>query len=124
MCEFDTTAKSSIAVQPPTAVRESFVEFTYSLPSDVAMVPPLVDHLMRDVEVGLRETLLSAVIRGHHQDAYKHVLVKLRCGSDGEVSIMIQDEGAEFDSRSVPDRTGAPDVQSRSRHLLDASVEG
>ena len=94
MYEFDTTPTSSIAVQTPTAVPESFVEFTYPLPSDVAMVPPLVDHLMRDVQVELREALLNAVIHSNHEDAYKHLLVKLRCGSESEVSIIIQDEGA------------------------------
>ena len=109
MCEFDTARRSSIAVQAPTAIRESFVELTYFLPSDVAMVSPLVDHLMIDIEVALQEALLNAVIHGNHEDAHKHNLVTLRYGSDGVVSIMIQDEGARFDGGSVPGRTGAPD---------------
>ena len=83
MCEFDTTPTSSIAVQALKAVHESFVELTYSLPSDV--VSPLVDHLMRDIEVALREALLSAVIHSNHEDPYKHIFVKLRygCGRRG-----------------------------------------
>jgi anti-sigma regulatory factor (Ser/Thr protein kinase) len=115
MCEFDTARISTIAVQAPTAVPESFVELIYPLPSDVAMVSPLLDHLMRDIEFALREALLNAVIHGNHEDAYKHVLVKLAYSPDGDVSITIQDEAAAFDSGS-PDRTGAPDVQSQSRN--------
>ena len=90
MCAFKTDRIGSIAVQAPTAVPESLVELTYSLPSDVAMVSPLLDYLMRDIEVALRETVLNAVIHGNHEDPYKHVLVRLRSGSEGEVSIMIQ----------------------------------
>jgi len=139
MREFDTASISSIAVQAPTAVRESFVEFKYSLPSYVALVSPIVDELMHfidqlrgtdgsevDIEVALREALLNAVIHGNHEDPYKHVHVKLRCGPDGEVSIMIQDEGAGFDSGSVPDPT-APEhrmsTHGRGIYLMRALMD-
>ena len=139
MCEFDTAPISSIAVQAPTAVPEALVEFTYYLPSDVARVSPFVDRLMRlinslrvmdgtevDIEVALREALLNAVIHGNHEDPYKHVLVKLRCGPDGEVSIMIQDEGAGFDSGSLPDPT-APEhrmsTHGRGIYLMRALMD-
>lgn len=118
MCEFDTAQTYSIAVQLDTAAREEFVEFAYTLSSDVAMVSPFVDHLMRtinslrvmdgtevDIEVALREALLNAVIHGNKEDPEKHVSLRIRCGADGEVSIMIQDEGSGFDSGSVPDPT-------------------
>ena len=47
MCEFDTAQTYSIALQLDTVSRKEFVELTYSLSSDVAMVSPFVDDLMQ-----------------------------------------------------------------------------
>jgi len=72
MCEFDTAQTYSIALELDTVSRMEFVELTYSLSSDVAMVSPFVDDLMHtinilramdgtevDIEVALREALLT-----------------------------------------------------------------
>ena len=111
----------------------------YSLSSDVAMVSPFVDHLMSkinslrvmdgtevDIEVALREALLNAIIHGNREDPGKRVYLRVRFRADGEVSMVIRDEGAGFESEfcTRPDYSGAPYVHSRSRHLLDASVDG
>ena len=118
MCKFDSAQTYSIALQLDTALREEFVELTCSLPSDVNMVSPFIDQLMTeinillgmdgtevDIEVALREALLNAVIHGNKEDPSKHVFLRVRCHTDGEVSMAILDEGAGFEIDSVPDPT-------------------
>src|SRR5450755_4112692 len=103
MCEFDTAQTYGIALQLDTVLREEFVEFTYSLSSDVKLVSPFIDQLMSkinilrrmdgtevDIEVALREALLNAVIHGNTEDPIKHVCLRLRCCADGEVSMTIR----------------------------------
>lgn len=124
MCEFDT---------------EEFVEFTYSLSSDVEMVSPFIDQLMRkinilrrmdgtevDIEVALREALFNAVIHGNKEDPSKHVYLRVRCRADGEVSMAIRDEGAGFEIDSVPDPT-APEhlmsIHGRGIYLMRALMD-
>jgi serine/threonine-protein kinase RsbW len=126
MCEVDMAQMTSIALRPETARCEAFVEFKYSLYSDVAMVSPFVDQVMRliqslrvtdgselDIEIALREALLNAVIHGNREDPCKHVHLTVRCSADGEVWLAIQDEGAGFDSRCIPDPT-APELRMSS----------
>jgi len=139
MCEFDTAQTYSIALELDTVSRKEFVELMYSLPSDVAMVSPLVDHLMRDInslrvmdgtevdiEVALREALLNAVIHGNGEDPGKRVYLRVRCRADGEVSMAIQDEGPGFESNSVPDPT-APEhrmsTHGRGIYLMRALMD-
>ena len=118
MCEFDSPGTYSIALQLDTDLREDVVEFAYFITSDVAEVSPFIDQLMRkinilrrtdgtevDIEVALREALLNAIIHGNREDPSKHVSLRMRCGADGEVSMAIRDEGAGFESDSVPDPT-------------------
>ena len=118
MCEFDITQTSNIDLQLDTDLRKDFVECTYFFSSDVAMVSPFVDHLMRlinglrvmdgaevEIEVALREALLNAIIHGNREDPSKYVYLTILCGADGEVSIVIRDEGAGFDLGAVPDPT-------------------
>ena len=39
------------------------------------------------------------------ENPYKQVHLSCRCSMDGEVSIVVRDEGEGFDSRAVPDPT-------------------
>ena len=139
MCEFDTAQTYSIALHLDTVPRKEFVELTYSLSSDVAVVSPFVDHLMStinslrvvdgtevDIEVALREALLNAVIHGNKEDPGKRVYLRVRCRADGEVSVGIRDEGAGFESGSVPDPT-APEhrmsTHGRGIYLMRALMD-
>lgn len=116
MREFDTVQTYNIPLQLDTVLREEFVEFTYSLSSDVEMVSPFIDQLMRkvhtlrpmdgtevDIEVALREALLNAVGHGNRKNPSKRIYLRVRCRADGEVSMAIRDEGAGFEIDSVPD---------------------
>jgi len=129
----------STALQPDATPSEVLVEFEYSLTSEVAMVSPFVDHAMRsinifrmtsdikvDIEVALREALLNAIIHGNRKDPHKHIYVTISCGVDGEVAMTIRDEGAGFDSSSVPDPT-APEhrmsTHGRGIYLMRALMD-
>jgi serine/threonine-protein kinase RsbW len=136
---FDMAQSPAIALQPDARPREVLVEFEYSLTSEVAKVSPFVDHVMRsintfrvtseievDIEVALREALLNAIIHGNKEDPHKHVYVTIFCGTDGEVAMTIRDEGAGFDSNSVPDPT-APEhrmsTHGRGIYLMRALMD-
>jgi len=79
-----------------------------------------------DIEVALREALLNAIIHGNREDPRKHVYVTIFCGTDGEVAMTIRDEGAGFDSSSVPDPT-APEhrmsTHGRGIYLMRALMD-
>jgi serine/threonine-protein kinase RsbW len=98
-----------------------FVGMRSTLPSDIDIVAPFVDQLMRfiskfriaegdnfGIELALREALVNAIVHGNQEDSYKRVYVNCRCSADGEVSIEVQDEGLGFNHEAVPDPT-SPD---------------
>jgi serine/threonine-protein kinase RsbW len=110
--------KQSLSLSPQTLRSVPFVELRQSLPSQVALISPFVDQLMRfiakcrndedsqvDIEAALREGLANAIVHGNHEDPHKRVYVACRCTTDGEVSITVEDEGQGFDSNAVADPT-------------------
>ena len=108
----------SLSLLPRNGHSVPFGELRQSLSSKVATISPFVDQLMRfvlnfrradeseiDIEMALREALANAVIHGNGDDSCKSVYVTCRCYMDGEVSIMVRDEGRGFDSNAVQDPT-------------------
>lgn len=108
----------SLSLLPRNAYSVPFVELRQSLPSKVAAISPFNDQLMRfilkfrnadgtetDIELALLEALTNAVIHGNSANSSKRVYVICRCYLDGEVSIMVRDEGTGFDSSAVLDPT-------------------
>jgi serine/threonine-protein kinase RsbW len=106
------------ALSPQTFRSFPFVELRQSLPSQMALISPFVDQLMRviarfrdqedsglEMEMALREALANAMVHGNQEDPHKLVHVACRCTRDGEVSITVQDEGHGFDIGAVPDPT-------------------
>lgn len=96
----------------------SFVELQQSFPSQIHVISPFVDRLMSfilqyrsadgseiDIETALREALANGVVHGNRENPSKRVYVECRCYTDGEVLIIVRDEGLGFDSNSVPDPT-------------------
>ena len=108
----------SLSLLPRNGHSVPFIELRQSLPSKVAAISPFNDQLMRfilkfrradgtetDIELALLEALTNAVIHGNSENSSKRVYVICRCYMDGEVSIMIRDEGTGFDSSAVLDPT-------------------
>jgi serine/threonine-protein kinase RsbW len=103
-----------------------FVGLRNTLPTDLDIVSPFVEQLMRfisrfrvaggndiEIEVALREALVNAIVHGNEEDPNKLVYVKCRCTRDGEVSITVEDEGNGFEHEAVPDPT-SPNNRQRT----------
>ena len=118
------------ASQPCRSV--SFIELRNTLSSDVEIVSPFVDQLMRfisrfrvaddnnfEIELSLREALVNAIVHGNQEDPHKLVHVRCRCTTDGGVSVTVEDEGSGFEPDAVPDPT-SPDnrLQTHGRGIL------
>jgi serine/threonine-protein kinase RsbW len=120
-----------------------FVELHQSLASRAAAVSSFVDQLMRfircfterdgtakkaeeEIEIAIYEALANAVIHGNHENQEKQVHVACRCSMDGEVLIIVRDEGEGFDRRVVPDPTEAQRLlltHGRGLHLMKALMD-
>ena len=111
-----------LSLMPRTFRSVPFVELRHFLPSQLEVISPLVDQLMRfiarfrdldgselNIELAFREALANAIVHGNHEDPYKRVYVVCRCTTDGDVSIMIRDEGDGFDRHTIPDPTASED---------------
>jgi serine/threonine-protein kinase RsbW len=114
----DMAHKQALSLSPQTIRSFPFVQLRQSLPSQIALISPFVDQLMRfiakcrnqegcglEIEMALREALANAIVHGNQEDPHKFVHVACRCTTDGEVSITVQDEGQGFDSNAVRDPT-------------------
>jgi serine/threonine-protein kinase RsbW len=124
----------------PQAFRSfPFIELRQSLPSQIPIISPFVDQLMRfiarfrnsdgselDIEMALREALANAIVHGNQRDPRKYVRVACRCTTDGEVSITVEDEGKGFDTDSVADPTTPENrllTQGRGIYLMKALMD-
>ena len=90
--------------------RSSIMEIDSWMPSKIQAISPLVDRLMRlievsqcvpgdefDAELVLREALENAVLHGNQEDPGRKVHIRCRCGPGNEVSIVVTDQGRGFD---------------------------
>jgi len=88
------------------------------LPSQITVISPFVDQLMRfiarfrnvdgsevDIDMAPCGALANAIVHGNQEDFRKRVYVVCRCTTEGEVSITIQDERERFNSDAIPDPT-------------------
>jgi serine/threonine-protein kinase RsbW len=116
-----------------------FVELRQTLPSQTPIISPFAEQLMcfiarfrntdgseLDIEMALREALANAIVHGNQQDPRKCVYVACRCGTDGEVSITVQDEGQGFDADSVADPTTPENrllTQGRGIYLMKTLMD-
>jgi len=133
LCDHTTQARvASPSSHPSRSV--SFVGLRNTLPTDVNIVSPFVDQLMRfisrfrvadrgnfEIELALHEALVNAIVHGNGADPHKRIYVNCRCMADGEVSITVEDEGNGFEHEAVANPT-SPDNRLRARgrgiHLI------
>jgi len=93
----------------------AYAELRQLLPSQINALSPCIDQIMDfiaklrkvdgtdvEIEVALREALENAIVHGNGEDSRKHVWVRCRCTTDGEVLITVRDEGQGFDSHTAP----------------------
>ena len=125
--EADDIADAQVASPASQASRSvAFVGLRNTLSSDVNIISPFVDQLMRfiskyriakgdnvEIELALREALVNAIVHGNQENPRKRVYVNCRCTLDGQVSIRIEDEGDGFEHDAVPDPT-SPDNRLRT----------
>lgn len=108
----------AVSLKPKPRPSVPFVELRQFLPSQIEIISPFVDQLMRfitrfrnadgselDIDLALHEALANAIVHGNRRDARKLVFVVCRCTIDGEVSIRVQDQGQGFDVDTVADPT-------------------
>ena len=114
------------------------VELHQSLASRASDISPFVDQLMGfiklftlklgiaketedEIEIAVLEALANAVIHGNGENPDKQVHLSCRFSMNGEVSIVVRDEGEGFDSRAVPDPTEPQKLlltHGRGLHLM------
>ena len=111
--------QTRVASPASQSVRSApFIGLRNTIPSDVNIISPFVDQLMRfisrfraedesdfEIELALRDALVNAIVHGNEKDPNKRVYVNCRCTPDGEVSIRIEDEGNGFEHGAVADPT-------------------
>ena len=120
-----------------------FVELHQCAGQQCNWIPPLVDRLMRFIklfmerfgmakgtedviEIAIFEALANAVIHGNRENRDKNVDVICRCSMDGEVLIIVRDQGTGFESSAVPDPTEPERLfltAGRGLHLMRALMD-
>lgn len=127
------------ASQCQIAADAFFVEVQQSLSSDVKAISPFLDQLMQfitkfrpsdgseiNIEMAVREAIVNAVIHGNHENRSTRVYVTCHCAANGEISIVVRDQGQGFDVRGVPDPTLEQNLLSthgRGIHIMRALMD-
>jgi serine/threonine-protein kinase RsbW len=126
----------SRAEQVPFA---DFVQWHRSLPSRLETVSPFLSELMRfiasfrakdgselEIEMAAQKALANAIVHGNQMDPGKHVYVTCQCLADGEVRLMVRDEGEGFEPDGVAD-TSPPNnqrrISGRGIHLMKTFMD-
>jgi serine/threonine-protein kinase RsbW len=127
------------ALQSQIPAATFFIELQQSLSSDVTVISPFLDQLMQfitkfrpldgnemDIEIAVREAIANAVIHGNHENRSTPVYVTCRCTANGEISIIVRDQGQGFDVRGVPDPTleqNRLSTHGRGIHIMQALMD-
>jgi len=96
------------------------LRFGKTIPATVEALEGVVQNIMAlasemkcgeehfaEIELALREALANAVIHGNRQNPAKKVEVKCFCQPDRGMLLVVEDEGAGFNPKEVPDPTQA-----------------
>jgi serine/threonine-protein kinase RsbW len=109
------------------------------IPSEISVISPLVERLMRliegshcitgeepAVELALREALNNAIVHGNRLDAHKLVHVRCRCKVGKGISLIVSDQGQGFDVRTIPDPLAVENLEAehgRGIHLMKLAMD-
>jgi len=86
----------------------------------------MAKHTEGEIEIAISEAIANAVIHGNREDTEKNVDVICRCSLDGEVLIIVRDQGTGFESSAVPDPTDPERLfltSGRGLHLMRALMD-
>src|ERR1700726_1819894 len=116
-----------------------FVTIEAWMPSEINVISPLMDQLMRliegsrcvvggefAVELALREALNNAVVHGNGMDHHKLVNVRCRCEFGKGVWLAVRDQGKGFDPSAVSDPlepTSLKAEQGRGIYLMKWAMD-
>jgi anti-sigma regulatory factor (Ser/Thr protein kinase) len=94
----------------------SACQFNMVVPADPLAIPPVIDGVTQmlqgrdwtdqkvmEVELALQEALTNAIRHGCANDPTRHLQCCVAVQEPGEVTIIVRDPGAGFDTTSVPD---------------------
>ena len=98
------------------------IKRVFDIPSDFAASRDVQAHIMNDViaagfdeesvfaiRISLEEAIVNAIRHGNRLDASKRVKVESST-APGYVEVMVEDEGAGFDRKGVPDPTATENL--------------
>jgi serine/threonine-protein kinase RsbW len=127
-------AKSKPAASAPSQMEKGQLSLRFggTIPATLEAVEGVVQSIMAlasdmkcgeghlaEIELALREALANAVIHGNRQDPSKKVEVRCFCQPDRGMLLVVEDEGAGFDPKEVPDPTQAERLfESHGRGLF------
>jgi len=123
---------------PGVHATRSLLKIEAWMPSAIKAISPLVDRLMRLIEVSrcvagseravelaLREALSNAVVHGNRTDALKLVQIRCECELGKGVSIVVTDQGQGFDPKAVPNPLALDRLEKehgRGIHLMKLAM--
>ena len=126
-------------VLPKLRSTDAPVEVHTWLRSEMGLISPLVDWLMRliagsrcafgkeeFVELALREALSNAMLHGNRLDARKLVHLRCCCECGNGVLIVVRDQGHGFDPNTVPDPLAFENLgaeHGRGIHLMRLAMD-
>jgi serine/threonine-protein kinase RsbW len=109
--------------------------FNFTIPSDYNASQEIQDKIMSDVnrrgynsqtvfaiKLALEEAMMNAIKHGNRRDEKKKVRIEANVNSQ-QAEIVVEDEGAGFNRRSVPDPTLPENLEKcsgRGIHLIEA----
>lgn len=118
---------------------DSPLEVDTSVRSEIGLISPLVDWLMRlitvsrcvlgdeqFVELALREALSNAMLHGNRLDARKLVHIRCCCESGDGVFIVVRDQGHGFDPGNAPNPLAVENLgaeHGRGIHLMKLAMD-
>lgn len=111
------TATHNLVLLSRASDRGAYAELRQLLSSQIQVISPSIDQIMDfivklrkvdgsevEIEVALREALANAIVHGNREDSCKHVCVRCRCTTGGDVSITVQDQGTVLKPTKYPTR--------------------
>jgi serine/threonine-protein kinase RsbW len=117
--------RSAASKRPSFDRRKMVLGFSQSISSSLPAANRIVSRILRQaermkcgesemdrVELALREALTNAIVHGNLRDPRKRVRVRCYCQADCGLLLVVDDEGAGFNPKEIPDPTRGRNIYS------------